>query len=124
MLTLVFLLRRRPELAADEFHRYWRERHAPLVAGCAATLGITRYTQLHSLDAPLGEALRASRGCEPNEYDGVALVTFDSVDTLVAAASTPEGREAGARLLEDERRFLDLERCVIWLADDVPIVEG
>jgi hypothetical protein len=36
----------------------------------------------------------------------------------------PEGQAAGAALLEDERRFLDLERCAIWFTDDHPIVEG
>ena len=49
--------------------------------------------------------------------DKVALVSFESVDTLGAAASTAEGQTAGRALLEDERRFLDLERCVISFAE-------
>jgi uncharacterized protein (TIGR02118 family) len=123
MITLVFLLRRRPELPVEEFHRYWRDEHGPLVRDHAAALGIRWYSQLHTAETPLTEAVRASRGAEPADYDGVALVGFDSLDALAQGAATPEGQAAGVALLEDERRFLDLERCVIWLTDDHPIVE-
>jgi uncharacterized protein (TIGR02118 family) len=123
VITLAFLLRRRPELPVEEFHRYWRDEHGPLVRRHAAALGIRRYSQLHTVETPFTEAVRASRGAEPADYDGVALVWFDSLDALAQAAATPEGQRAGAVLLEDERRFLDLERCMIWLTDDHSIVE-
>src|SRR5690242_16791764 len=32
VIKLVFVLRRKPSLSREEFQRYWRERHAPLVA--------------------------------------------------------------------------------------------
>jgi uncharacterized protein (TIGR02118 family) len=124
VVTLVFVLRRHPELSEDDFHRYWRDQHAPLVRKHADALGIRRYSQLHTADTPFTEAIRASRGCELSDYDGVALVWFDSLDALGAAASSSEGQAAGAALLEDERRFLDLERCLIWLTDDHPVVEA
>jgi uncharacterized protein (TIGR02118 family) len=124
VVTLVFVLRRHPELSEDDFHRYWRDQHAPLVRKHADALGIRRYSQLHTAHTPFTEAIRASRGCAPSDYDGVALVWFDSLDALGAAASSSEGQAAGAALLEDERRFLDLERCLIWLTDDHPVVEA
>jgi len=124
VITLVFVLRRRPELSEEEFHHYWREQHAPLVRKHADALGIRRYSQLHTLDTPFTEAIRASRGCQPSEYDGVALVWFDSLDALGAAATTAEGRAAGTALLTDEQRFLDLERCLIWLTEDHRVVEA
>ncbi|MEW6270992.1 MAG: EthD domain-containing protein [Thermodesulfobacteriota bacterium] len=43
MLKLVFCLTRLPHLSREEFQRYWRERHAPLVRSHAATLRIQRY---------------------------------------------------------------------------------
>ena len=122
MVDIVFLLRRRPEMSAEEFHRYWRESHGALVASHAAALGIRQYVQLHSLDTPLTEALRDSRDCEPMHFDGVALVSFDSLESLGAAVTTPGGAIASDALLEDERRFLDLERCVIWFADHHDVV--
>jgi len=124
VVTLVFVLHRRPGLAEEEFHRYWREQHAPLVRKHADALGIRRYSQMHTLDTPFTEVIRSSRECQTSDYDGVALVWFDSLDALGAAATTPEGQAAGAALLEDEQRFLDLERCLIWLTEDHPVVEA
>lgn len=121
MIVITFLLRRRPEIEAAEFHRYWRDEHGPLVARHAPVLGIRRYSQLHTLDG-VGAAIAQSRGCEPSDYDGVALVWFDSVDALAAGATSPEGTAAGIELLEDERRFLDLEHCQLWLAEDHAVV--
>jgi EthD domain len=60
LIVITFLLRRRPELSAAEFHEYWRDRHGPLVASQAGALGIRRYIQLHLTDSP--PALQ-SRNC-------------------------------------------------------------
>jgi uncharacterized protein (TIGR02118 family) len=122
VIVITFLLRRRPELSSDEFHRYWREEHGPLVARHAAVLGIRRYSQLHTAEGALGSAIAQSRGCEPSQYDGVALVWFDSAEALAASASTMEGAAAAAALLEDERKFLDLTRCQLWIAEDHPVL--
>ena len=117
MIDIVFCLKRRPELSAAEFRRYWRDEHAPLVESHAETLGILRYSQHHTVDTPLTEVLRAGRGCAPDHFDGMALISFDSLDALEAAAATPEGVAAGIELLEDERRFIDLEHSVVWFTD-------
>ena len=122
MIVITFLLRRRPDLPADEFHRYWREQHGPLVASHAHTLGVRRYSQLQATDSPMGAAIAASRNCERSDWDGVALVWFDSEDALIAAGATEAGQAAGAALLEDERRFLDLERCQLFLSEDHSVV--
>ena len=42
MIKLVFCLRRLPHLSREEFQRYWREQHAPLVARHAETLRLAR----------------------------------------------------------------------------------
>jgi uncharacterized protein (TIGR02118 family) len=122
MIAITFLLRRAEGTSPDEFQRHWRERHAPLVKRHAARLGIRRYVQLHATGSPAGAFLAESRGCEPSEYDGVALISFDSEEALTEAASTPEGAAAGAELLDDERRFLDLSRCQLWISVEDAIV--
>ena len=121
MVKLVFCLHRLPRLTREEFHSYWRERHAPLVARHAAALRIERYVQLHTLSGPANAGLRASRGGPP-EYDGIAELWWASEESLAAATATAEGRQAGLELLEDERRFIDLERSPLWLAREVPIL--
>lgn len=122
MVKLVFCLRRRADLPVEEFHRYWRQEHGPLVARHAAALGIRRYVQLHTLDHPLNAALAASREVTGEPYDGLAELWWDSVDALAAGASTDVGRRAGLQLLEDERRFIDHSRSRIFIGEEQVIV--
>ena len=61
MLKLVFNIRRRPEIEPEEFYRYWKDEHGPLVRSVADVLGIRRYVQSHTIDTPINDALRASR---------------------------------------------------------------
>jgi uncharacterized protein (TIGR02118 family) len=121
VVKLVFCLRRRPELTREQFQTYWRDRHGPLVREAAPALAIRRYVQLHTLASPLSERLRAGRGA-PEDFDGVAELWFDSLDALAAAGATPEGRAAGKRLVEDERRFIDLARSPLWLAQEHEVI--
>jgi uncharacterized protein (TIGR02118 family) len=121
MIKLVFCLRRLPGLPPSDFHRYWRETHAPLVRRHAAALRIRRYVQVHTLGDVLNDALRETRG-GPEAYDGVAELWWDSRDDLAAAIATPEGQQAGAALLEDERRFIDLTRSPLWIAEEHSII--
>jgi len=120
MVKLVFALRRLPHLTRQEFQRTWREDHAPLVERHRAALGIRRYVQVHTLDAPANELLRASRG-GPEPYDGVAELWFDDPAALEAPAA-PEAVEAALALLEDERRFIDHARSPLWVAVEHPVV--
>jgi len=117
MVKLVFCLHRRDGMALEEFQRYWREEHAPLVQHHAAALGIVRYVQTHTRPGPEADLLRASRD-GPEAYDGVAELWFRDTAALIEAAASPEGMAAGAALLEDERRFIDLARSPLFLAEE------
>ena len=122
MIKLVFTIRRRSDMTREEFRRYWREQHAPLVRSHADTLHIRRYVQVHTLETDLDDALSAPRGSVPRAYDGVAELWWDSTDDLMAAYSTPEGQAAGAALLEDEGRFIDLEQSRVWLGEENVVI--
>ena len=123
MIKLVYNLRRLPNMSREEFQRYWLQKHGPMVRSRAQALRIRRYVQVHTLESPMNDALRRGRGAlEP--YDGVAELWWDSLDDLAAATASPEGRKADQELLEDERRFIDLERSALWVAQEHPIVEG
>src|SRR5437763_16058666 len=88
MVKLVFTLRRREGMTREEFQRYWREQHAPLVKRHAETLQIRRYVQVHSLETDLDDAIAAPRGSQPRLYDGVAELWWDSLEQLAAAFSS------------------------------------
>ncbi len=67
----------------------------------------------------LAFALRASRSALP-EYEGVAGLWFDSAEPR----SSEEARLGGAKLLEGERRFCDLESSPLWLSEEKPVIDG
>ncbi len=121
MIKLVFCLRRLPHLSLEEFQRYWREVHAPLVQRHAAALRILRYVQTHTAASPLNDVLRDSRGAGA-AYDGVAELWWRDEAELLAALGSEAGREASAALLEDERRFIALPGSALWLAAEHPVV--
>jgi uncharacterized protein (TIGR02118 family) len=122
MIKLVFSLRRRPEMTREEFQSYWRDRHAPLVARHAEALRIRRYVQTHARSSGMGAAQSAARGSEADAYDGQAELWWDSLDDVAAAVSTPAGRQAAIELLEDERRFIDLEHSPLWIGEEQEVV--
>lgn len=122
MIRLTFLLRRLPGTSRDDFQRYWRDEHAPLVAGLSSLLGMQRYVQVHTIDDELADLMRRARGGMEEPYDGVAEVWWDDEAAFTSAASSAEGQQAAAALLEDEAEFIDLPRSPMWLAHEYPQV--
>ncbi len=122
MVRLIYCLRRKEGMSLQEFQRYWREVHGPLVEKHAQALRIRRYVQVHTLDTPLNEALGRQRGCQVEPYDGVAELWWDSLEEFQAAAQTEEGRAAARQLAEDEARFIDVARSTIFLAQENPVI--
>jgi uncharacterized protein (TIGR02118 family) len=123
VIKLSFCLKRLPHLSREEFQKYWREKHAPLVRKHAGVLRIHRYVQLHTGDSGLNAALRDGRG-GPEEFDGVAELWWKSADDLAAATATPEGQRAGLELLEDERQFIDLASSPLFIGEENVVIEG
>jgi uncharacterized protein (TIGR02118 family) len=109
-------------MTREEFQRYWREKHAPLVQRHAAILHIRRYTQVHLRETDLDEAIAAPRGSQPRFYDGVAELWWDSLEDLTAVFSTDAGQAAAQELLEDELRFIDLPRSPLWLGEENVVI--
>lgn len=120
MIRLVFALRRRAELSREEFQKYWKEQHAPLVASFATDLDIHRYVQTHTLTDPANDAAQKARGHMETEYDGVAELWWQDERALKEHLQTKTAQRAGAALLEDERKFIDLENSPLWFAYEYP----
>jgi uncharacterized protein (TIGR02118 family) len=122
MIKLVFTLRRREGMTREDFHRYWREKHALLVQRHAATLHIRRYVQVYLHETDLNEAVAAQRGSQPQFYDGVAELWWDSPEDLAAVFSSEVAQAAAQELLEDEQYFIDLPRSPLWLGEENVVV--
>jgi uncharacterized protein (TIGR02118 family) len=117
MIKVVMALRRREDVPAREFHRYWHEEHGPLAVGLLKPLALRRYVQTHTLDTDLNTQLAAARGTG-EAFDGVAELWWDSLEDMIAALGSEEGVHANQALQEDEANFIDLERSVLFLAEE------
>ena len=122
MIRLVFCLRKQAGMTLAEFQAYWLEQHAPLVASVATDLNILRYVQTHTLEDPGNEAAQSARGDMEPHYDGVAELWWETEAALDAALNSGAGQAAGAALLEDEARFIDLPASPLWFAYEYPQV--
>ena len=122
MIKLTFCLRRLPHLSYEEFHDYWLNNHGPLVRSVMDKLKIRHYVQVHAhKDSAISDNLRASRNA-PEPYDGVAELWFDSPEAIEENGKTPEAAAAGRLLLEDEKKFIDLENSPLWFNDEHEII--
>jgi len=122
MIRMTFCLRRRHGLTLKEFHDYWRETHAPLVQKYSAALHIKRYQQIHTFEeSDLAPFLTSRNSLTP--YDGVAELWFDSIEVVLSNKDDPEARKAGKALLEDEKRFIDLENSPIFFGNEHLVVD-
>jgi hypothetical protein len=122
MIDVVLCIKRRPDVSAEEFHRYWREEHGKLVARHATTIGAVAYLQLHTIDTGLESIVQGSRGCPADGYDGIAVVSFESLDDMASKGAQPEALAAAEELADDERRFIDHAASRIWFTEHVSVI--
>ena len=114
MIKLVYCLRKREDVSQEEFHRYWRDDHAPLVTSFAAAMNAVRYIQSHTVDTPLNDLFLESRGMAAR-YDGITEVWWHSEEALQDSMNTNEGIAAYKALLEDESNFIDFANSCIFM---------
>jgi EthD domain len=123
MEAIIYAVRCLPTLSSEEFHRYWLNTHGPLARKHLKALGASRYVQVHTVDDPINELLKASRGITEEPYDGIVVVTGDR-EKVIKAMSTDKGHRAMAELIEDEKNFIDFSRSAIWIAQEHVIFES
>lgn len=117
MIKCCFLVHRRSDLTREEFEDYWGRVHSRLAVETAPAMGMVRYVQNRIRSHPLADGFQASRGCRAADFDGMAEAWWESWEALEAAAGTiPE--DVATAILADEARFIDMERSVIFFAEE------
>ena len=101
MFTVVWLVKKRADLAQEEFVRYWIDEHTPLTA---ATPGIRAYRcyPMTSFD-----------GDSPS-FDAIAFASFDNEAAWRAAEASPEFKAAVA----DAVNFQSVDQTQGFYADE------
>jgi len=117
MIKFVMCITRHPNMTREDFKDYWMNKHGPFFMENAGVMRAKKYVQSHTLDTPLNEGLRSSRGMLP-EYDGVAEVWFESEEDMMAGMSSPEGQKLGDALLEDEGNFIDHAKSAAFIVEE------
>ncbi len=117
MLKLVYCVRKRADVSDQEFYRYWRDEHGPLVRSFQEAMHADRYVQSHTVDVETNELLRASRGSGP-PYEGITEVWWSSREEFEAGLATQQGSAAATALLEDEKNFIDTEGCSLFMTEE------
>lgn len=97
-------------MSVEDFHRYWREVHGPLVASTRSGSHVVRYEQNHRL---LGDYER-----DPDGFDGVAEQWFESLDAFRASLAEPDY----ARIADDLPNFLDVGRIVFVVTEEPDVI--
>ena len=105
MIKVIATLHRKPGMSDEEFLRYWKDVHVPLVARLPNLIGY--------VINPLVETMDAAR-----PYDGVAELWFESRESFDQALASPERDEARANL----ERFTDLSRMTRAIVDEERIL--
>jgi uncharacterized protein (TIGR02118 family) len=107
MIKVVVLLSRCEDMSREEFERYSREEHLPLVTKLP---GLRRLVVSRVLPSPNGP---------PPGFDAVAEDWFDDLAAMGAAFDSPEGQA----VIADAPNFLDMSRFQLLVVEeqDVPI---
>ena len=122
MIKLVYCVWRREDISQEEFHNYWLHTHGPNVRSVAEKINALRYVQSHRVDTPSNDDMRQSRNMTA-PYDGITEVWFRDEAHMNAAGLTDEGKQAGRFLIEDEARFIDLERSTAFITEEHEIFD-
>ena len=107
MVKVIVLLTRRHDISREDFERYLRETHLPLVVRIP---GIQRLIMNLVLSDPNGPAL---------DYDAIVEHWFDDAQAMESGFASPEA----TAIFDDIPNFLDLSRFKIMVTkeEDVPL---
>ena len=110
MIKAFCFLKRNPALSAEQFHRHWREVHAPLFADTPLRRHIRRYEQNPRLPADYDRARRGSEVADAG-FDGVTVLWYDRLEDFHAMVTDSLYK---AQVTPDERTLLDTA-ATCWL---------
>ncbi len=102
MLKVMLLVHRREGMSLEEFRRYWRESHAPLLL------------QLPGLQRLVCNYAQADGAGGAAPYDGVSENWFESAEAMQAAYSSPVGQAVAA----DGPNFMNMSKLQMLLVEE------
>ena len=120
MVKLVQCIRRRPNLAVEEFRAAW-EKYGEGLREVAIELGAVRVALSTALETPLNDALMAARG-STLPFDGVAEIGWPNGAAVLADAAAPGVRERIGRLRALQEEFADPGRSAFFFVHELELL--
>jgi hypothetical protein len=109
---VLFLLRGRVGMSAEEMQQYWGGAHWQLVLSSRVEMGYRGFEQVHLRPGEaLAAAVEAFGGSLDDDVHGVASLSFEGQRVIAGSLISPRRVLANRRVLGDELRFLDYPRC-------------
>lgn len=105
------LIPKKPEISLEQFHRHWREVHAPLALRIKA---LKRYVQAHRIPAKV-------EGFSNSPYEGFAEIWFEDLQTGLDLGGDPDYLN-GAYL--DEPNFISDEGPSFLMTRENVVIAG
>jgi len=109
MIKLIAPVYRKPGLSDEEFYKYWKEKHGPLVTNIVP--GLRRYVQNHPIKIP----------GHKYEADGFAESWWDDLDAYKSWLAWRQSDEAKP-LVDDEEKFMDRSRISRYIVEEHVII--
>jgi uncharacterized protein (TIGR02118 family) len=111
VIKLVYCISRKEGMSVEEFSRYWEQVHGPIGRRIP---GLRRLVQSHPVQHP--------DGLPPADFDGMAELWFDDLESLERARRSQEWNASTA----DEANFIDARRTALFLTEEreIPAAEG
>lgn len=114
MYKIITFSKRKPDLALEEFRKYWLEVHGQMILEKVPDnikARIKKYSQCPAVYIP----------GNPQPYDGVAEFCFEDFDSLRAWSKFYFSDEA-KDLREDQARFVDVGSMVTIIAEEKVVI--
>jgi uncharacterized protein (TIGR02118 family) len=108
VIKLVYCVNKKQGLTDEEFFQYWLNVHAPMGARIS---GLRKLVQSHRITVP-GDQYQP-------DYDGVAELWFDDVESMLSARSSDEWKESTA----DEANFVDHTKVAYLVTEEHVILD-
>ena len=105
MIKVIVMVKRKPGISREEFYKYWKNVHGPLVANHIP--GLKKYIQNHFIDMPGQEY----------EGDGFIETWYDDVDSWQKSMEHGKTKEAKP-LIEDWAKIADMSPPKMWVVEE------
>ncbi len=125
MITLNHLVRKKSDVSAQDFQRFWLGEHAERRLACAPRLGIRKLTKCETLhDDEVNQTLQQIYGTAADAYDFVDQMVINDLADFKKGIADTEVRDAFVSTHKSESEWVDHGRSDYWFSIEVPQVFG